>query len=141
MVHPAEFDVAIAYLIRRLEEGASSENFMSAVFELSKNERLFEREKQRFLASLEALDDDVPEPSRQQDRTEPEPARPSDSFDNIPDTDPSLPANLAWGREILARVPASTLGRDTVAAAQIGDEAGLEQVIAKGVAQSRAGGP
>ena len=140
VVHPAEFDVAIAYLIRRLEEGASSENFMSAVFELSKNERLFEREKQRFLASLEALDDEVPAPRRQQDRTKPEPSRPTDSFDNIPDTDPSLPANLAWGREILARVPASTLGRDTVAAAQIGDEAGLEQVIAKGVAQSKSWG-
>ena len=38
VVHPAEFDVAIAYLIRRLEEGASQDNFMSAVFELSENE-------------------------------------------------------------------------------------------------------
>ncbi|MCU1424500.1 MAG: aldehyde dehydrogenase family protein, partial [Microbacteriaceae bacterium] len=47
VVHPQEFDVAIAYLIRRLEEGASQENFMSAVFELSQNESLFEREKQR----------------------------------------------------------------------------------------------
>nr|MDQ5862561.1 proline dehydrogenase family protein [Actinomycetota bacterium] len=52
VVHPAEFDVAIAYLIRRLEEGASQDNFMSAVFELSENEVLFEREKQRFLASV-----------------------------------------------------------------------------------------
>ncbi|MET1152777.1 proline dehydrogenase family protein [Arthrobacter sp.] len=140
VVHPAEFDVAIAYLIRRLEEGASSENFMSAVFELSKNERLFEREKQRFLASLEALDDEVPEPGRQQDRRKPEPPRPTDSFDNIPDTDPSLPANLAWGREILARVPTSTLGVDTVAAAQIRDEAGLERVIANAVEQSKSWG-
>ena len=30
VVHPREFDVAIAYLIRRLEEGASQDNFMSA---------------------------------------------------------------------------------------------------------------
>ena len=36
VVHPAEFDVAIAYLIRRLEEGASQDNFMSAVFELER---------------------------------------------------------------------------------------------------------
>ena len=62
VVHPAEFDVAIAYLIRRLEEGASRDNFMSAVFELSENEALFEREKQRFLASLAKLDDEVPPP-------------------------------------------------------------------------------
>ena len=64
VVHPAEFDVAIAYLIRRLEEGASQDNFMSAVFELSENETLFEREKQRFLASLAKLDDEVPGPNR-----------------------------------------------------------------------------
>src|SRR5699024_7007540 len=31
VVHPAEFDVAISYLVRRLEEGSSQENFMSAV--------------------------------------------------------------------------------------------------------------
>ena len=52
VVHPREFDVAISYLIRRLEENASSENFMSAVFELASNEAMFEREKGRFLASL-----------------------------------------------------------------------------------------
>ena len=41
VVHPQQFDVAIAYLIRRLEEGASSDNFMSAVFELDRDEALF----------------------------------------------------------------------------------------------------
>src|SRR6478672_9019003 len=70
VVHPAEFDVAIAYLIRRLEEGASQDNFMSAVFELSENEELFQREKQRFLSSLEALDNTVPLPNRRQDRNQ-----------------------------------------------------------------------
>ncbi|MBK0417606.1 proline dehydrogenase family protein [Leucobacter sp. CSA1] len=78
VVHPEEFDVAIAYLIRRLEEGASQENFMSAVFEMGDSTALFEREKQRFLASLddlEAITGDgsvssyrVPAPNRRQDR-------------------------------------------------------------------------
>ena len=31
-------------------------------------------------------------------------------FHNAPDTDPALPANRAWGREILSRVAASRLG-------------------------------
>ena len=35
VVHPKEFDVAIAYLIRMLEEGASKENFLSKAFELA----------------------------------------------------------------------------------------------------------
>ena len=78
VVHPGEFDVAIAYLVRRLEEGASQDNFMSAVFGLGSDPALFEREKQRFLASVAALgappfaDTDgrrtVPSPHRHQDR-------------------------------------------------------------------------
>ena len=142
VVHPAEFDVAIAYLIRRLEEGASSENFMSAVFELSDNEALFDREKLRFLTSLEDLDERVPAPNRTQDRSRPRPpvsgatAAVNQSFTNTPDTDPSLPANQAWGRAILARVEDSVLGASAVAQARIEDEAALSAVIRNGVEAS-----
>jgi RHH-type proline utilization regulon transcriptional repressor/proline dehydrogenase/delta 1-pyrroline-5-carboxylate dehydrogenase len=74
VVNPAEFDVAISYLIRRLEENASDENFMSAVFELQSNPALFDREKQRFLSSIAALEAEqgprgaAPLPNRLQDR-------------------------------------------------------------------------
>jgi RHH-type proline utilization regulon transcriptional repressor/proline dehydrogenase/delta 1-pyrroline-5-carboxylate dehydrogenase len=129
VVHPQEFDVAIAYLIRRLEEGASQENFMSAVFELAENEALFEREKLRFLASYENLDGSVPTPNRKQNRNEPEDQAPRDRFLNTPDTDPSLPANQAWGRTILKRVPTSTLGEATIAAATIKDPKALDRVV------------
>ncbi|MCU1530547.1 MAG: aldehyde dehydrogenase family protein [Arthrobacter sp.] len=140
VVHPAEFDVAIAYLIRRLEEGASQDNFMSAVFELSENETLFEREKQRFLASLAKLDDTVPPPNRQQNRSLPAEPLPDDSFENTPDTDPSLPANRNWGRAILGRVPTSTLGNAAVEAATIDDEQTLNTVIETAVASGKAWG-
>ncbi|MCC9144581.1 MULTISPECIES: proline dehydrogenase family protein [unclassified Arthrobacter] len=140
VVHPAEFDVAIAYLIRRLEEGASSENFMSAVFELADNEALFEREKLRFLASLENLDTAVPAPHRVQDRNLPAVAAVTDSFDNTPDSDPSLPANQAWGRAILSRVPGSKLGKDAVAAAAVETEAELDAVITTAVTRGKAWG-
>ncbi|WP_460942651.1 proline dehydrogenase family protein [Okibacterium endophyticum] len=72
VVDPREFDVAISYLVRRLEENASSENFMSAVFELADDPALFERERERFMGSAEALDaaiDEVPRPRRTQDRS------------------------------------------------------------------------
>lgn len=140
VVHPSEFDVAIAYLIRRLEEGASQENFMSAVFELSENEGLFEREKQRFLASLEALDNTVPLPNRRQDRSLPPVPMPHTGFDNTPDTDPSLPANRDWGRAILERVPSSTLGNASVKAAFINDEETLNSAIANAVDKGKAWG-
>lgn len=73
VVNPSEFDVAIAYLIRRLEENASQENFMSAVFELGADRRLFERERERYQRSLDALeasngDAAVPSPNRTQNR-------------------------------------------------------------------------
>jgi RHH-type proline utilization regulon transcriptional repressor/proline dehydrogenase/delta 1-pyrroline-5-carboxylate dehydrogenase len=140
VVHPAEFDVAIAYLIRRLEEGASQDNFMSAVFELSENESLFEREKQRFLASLDRLDDAVPPPNRQQNRSLPPEPLPHDSFKDTPDTDPSLPANRDWGRAILQRVPSSTLGNAAVEAATITDADTLNRVIGTAVEKGKAWG-
>ena len=140
VVHPAEFDVAIAYLIRRLEEGASQNNFMSAVFELSENETLFEREKQRFLASLAKLDDEVPGPNRLQNRALPAAPLPHDSFENTADTDPSLPANRDWGRAILGRVTTSTLGNASVEAATINDAATLNAVIDTAVEKGKAWG-
>ncbi len=140
VVHPGEFDVAIAYLIRRLEEGASQDNFMSAVFELSDNEVLFEREKQRFLASLANLDDAVPAPNRTQDRNQPARPAPSDGFGNTPDTDPALPANRSWGRAILDRVPSSTLGNASVRAATITDAKTLNSVIETAAEKGKAWG-
>ncbi|MBF4994270.1 bifunctional proline dehydrogenase/L-glutamate gamma-semialdehyde dehydrogenase [Arthrobacter gandavensis] len=128
VVHPQEFDVAIAYLVRRLEEGASGENFMSAVFDLASEESLFEREKQRFLDSLAAVDSSVPAPRRQQDRTRvPEPG--PDDFANSPDTDPSLPANRGWGRDILSRVPGSDSGRKLVAESRVETEDQLDELL------------
>ncbi|BCY12726.1 bifunctional proline dehydrogenase/L-glutamate gamma-semialdehyde dehydrogenase [Actinoplanes sp. L3-i22] len=110
VVRPEQFDVAIAYLIRRLEEGASSDNFMSAVFELHQNEALFEREKERFLASLNDLDDAVPQPNRVVDRFAAVKQSEVGHFVNSPDTDPAVTANRDRMRSILAKVPSSQLG-------------------------------
>ena len=139
VVHPKEFDVAIAYLIRRLEEGASQDNFMSAVFELSSNEALFEREKGRFLASLTRLDRGIPSPHRSQDRAVAETA-PTDRFVNESDTDPSLPANRAWSAGILDRVAGSTLGVATVASSVIAEPDSLGRVITETSAAGAAWG-
>lgn len=129
IVHPDEFDVAIAYLIRRLEEGASQENFMSAVFELADSSALFERERQRFLASVEALGDPVPAANRVQDRTAaPEPA-PARGFENRPDSDPAIAANQAWAEGIRTRAAASELGLATRDANVVADRDELEQRI------------
>jgi RHH-type proline utilization regulon transcriptional repressor/proline dehydrogenase/delta 1-pyrroline-5-carboxylate dehydrogenase len=131
VVHPAEFDVAIAYLIRRLEEGASHDNFMSAVFELSKNETLFEREKNRFLTSLAALDTKIPASNRVQNRSAKQVAMPTDSFRNAADTDPSIAANREWGAGIIARIEKSTAGKKTVTANLVKTAKQLDDIITR----------
>lgn len=70
VVHPEEFDVAISYLVRRLEEAASPENFLSAAFDLADDPTMFDRERDRYLASVDRADDpDLPAaPRRTQDR-------------------------------------------------------------------------
>jgi RHH-type proline utilization regulon transcriptional repressor/proline dehydrogenase/delta 1-pyrroline-5-carboxylate dehydrogenase len=123
VVHPGEFDSAISYLIRRLEENASTENFMSALFELSSNEKIFAREQGRFVASIEALDSHVPLSNRVQNRANPdvEPPLELHEFQNEPDTDNSIAANRAWGLRILERSATSQLGVETIAEARIDD--------------------
>ncbi|MDJ0312842.1 bifunctional proline dehydrogenase/L-glutamate gamma-semialdehyde dehydrogenase [Arthrobacter sp. H35-D1] len=140
VVHPGEFDVAISYLVRRLEEGASQENFMSAVFELTDSDALFEREKERFLASLQGVDAEVPSSNRVQDRNVPSSPAPVDRFVNTADTDPALPANQAWGRDILARIPGSKLGVDLVAATTITELDRLNSVVDTAVEHGKAWG-
>ena len=178
VVNPAEFDVAISYLIRRLEENASQDNFMSAVFELTSSAELFDREKERFLASLVTLDAVVPQPNRRQDRTQATQLEVADrggllpddddeygdesgvgltaavlgltrgsieslphtGFQNEPDTDPSLPANRAWGRRILSQVETSTLGLEAIAAARVSDPAELDRLIETAAASGAAWG-
>jgi RHH-type proline utilization regulon transcriptional repressor/proline dehydrogenase/delta 1-pyrroline-5-carboxylate dehydrogenase len=111
VVRPDEFDVAISYLVRRLEENASSDNFLSAAFELADDPAMFERERDRFLASLRrAADPALPVgPNRRQDRGS-APDEPSVTRANLRGTGP------------------------------IGDEAGLTQAVI-GIARSAAADP
>ncbi|RPE73419.1 proline dehydrogenase family protein [Frondihabitans sp. PhB161] len=134
VVHPREFDVAISYLIRRLEENASHDNFMSAVFELATSDALFDREKQRFLSSLAEVTPETPAAHRVQSRPTDVLAPRTDGFENEPDTDPALADNRDWGRRILQSVPDSTLGVATITAAGVTDSAVLEGIVQSAVA-------
>lgn len=140
VVHPRDFDVAIAYLVRRLEEGASQDNFMSAVFDIHADGGLYRRERERFLASLRAVDGSVPTPNRTQDRRRPVTGTPMTSFANTPDTDPSLPGNQAWGREIMSRIAGSTLGVDLVRQYAVDSVADVERMVDEAAAAGPAWG-
>lgn len=112
VVKPEEYDVAISYLVRRLEENATPDNFMSNVFALE-DASVFELEADRFRRA-HALSDGLEHgPRRLQNRFEEHPGFPME-FSNTPDTDPSLPANLEWARQIAARMETSQIGSDVV---------------------------
>lgn len=134
VVRPSEFDSAISYLIRRLEENASTENFMSGVFELAGNEEVFNRERDRFLASIAALDESVPASNRTQSRFAPPAPTPVAAFVNEPDTDPAIASNRDWGRRILERAATSELGYSTITTARIDNAEWLEERIHAAVA-------
>jgi RHH-type proline utilization regulon transcriptional repressor/proline dehydrogenase/delta 1-pyrroline-5-carboxylate dehydrogenase len=142
VVHPDEFDVAIAYLVRRLEENASTENFMSAAFDLADDPEAFEREAGRFLASVKALDESVPAPHRVQDRrtdtTDHHVHAHADGFSNTPDTDPSTRGNREWGRQALSRSTYTQLGVATIEASRVHGPASLETIV-RGAEQAASG--
>ena len=133
VVHPQEFDVAIAYLIRRLEEGASKENFLSNAFRLTDPD-IFQVEEEHFRDSLSMLDLEIPIPNRLQDRRNDVAFAPASGFANAADTDPSLAGNRAWGYEIIGRAGTSDIGLDLVANQTISSEAELQEVMDRVVA-------
>ncbi|MDO5049212.1 MAG: bifunctional proline dehydrogenase/L-glutamate gamma-semialdehyde dehydrogenase [Actinomycetaceae bacterium] len=141
VVSPDEYDVAISYLVRRLEENSADENFMASIFDIGTDQGAFAKEKRRFLAAVDQMEregDTRVGPNRHQDRsteTEEDISKPVKTpsgdwtFNNTPDSDPSLPANLEWARQIAARVKDSKLGVDTIEAAAINTEEHLNEVL------------
>ncbi len=132
VVRPEEFDVAISYLVRRLEENASPENFMSAIFNLHNGDELFHREEARFMRALNSVTDDTPEPKRKQNRSEETVEnvfRPRFGFENTPDTDSALAKNRQWGRAILERSATTNLGKQTLSDNELSNESDVQQLI------------
>ncbi len=102
VVSPRERDASIAYLSRRLDENASPENFLRALFDLTPGSREWEEQRERFRRSVRERID-VPRTSRRsQDRWGEPGAAPRDgSFRNVADTDFTQAANRAWARATL----------------------------------------
>ncbi len=101
VVAPEDFDVAVSYLIRRLEENAQKENFLYAIFSgedgmADPGSPAMVDQEQRFRDSVAAIDTTRVGPSRSFERP-----RIPDTFDNTADSDPSLPGTRAWARAAL----------------------------------------
>lgn len=103
IVDPRDFDAAVAYLVRRLEETASPENFVRRLSD--EGPAALDGEVARFEAALADRSRVVVGPRRTQDRRAEQRRGTVPAFVNEPDTDPALPANRAWARELSRRPP------------------------------------
>ncbi len=134
VVGPAEFDVAAATLVRRLEESASPGNFLATAFDLTGQPVIFEQERTRFISSLLALQEEDAQAlvaNRRQNRAveEKDDGRAGAQFANSPDTDPTSTANRGWVRRILGRIGLPGLGSITLDASSVTDAAGIDAVV------------
>ncbi|WP_084101966.1 bifunctional proline dehydrogenase/L-glutamate gamma-semialdehyde dehydrogenase [Demequina sp. NBRC 110051] len=129
-VAPGDFDVALAYLARRLEEVASPGNFLADAGDISRSDAAFAAQEKAFRRALMASRG---MPARERGRGE-ERRRPAhDGFINASDSDPAVPHVRDGGRAALARAAADTppAGAGTLAAARVEDTAHLDAQIAR----------
>jgi RHH-type transcriptional regulator, proline utilization regulon repressor / proline dehydrogenase / delta 1-pyrroline-5-carboxylate dehydrogenase len=96
VVASEDFDVAVSYLVRRLEENAQPQNFLHALFA---GDALPDQEA-RFRRS--AAEIAIPPSGRRR-----QPSRPpaSERFANTTDSDPALPSVRAWAADRVAATP------------------------------------
>jgi RHH-type proline utilization regulon transcriptional repressor/proline dehydrogenase/delta 1-pyrroline-5-carboxylate dehydrogenase len=87
---------AIAYLIRRLDENTSEENFLRHAFEMRVGDAHWKQQERRFLEALELRHQVSERPRRTALRPSPPDLQRTEAFENEPDTDFTLRANRAW---------------------------------------------
>ena len=99
----AHFNNAIAYLVRRLDENTSEDNFMRYFFNLKVGDSNWQMQEKLFLDSLEGIKSLDNSTHRKQDRNKEQNIKSSyesKSFTNESDTDFILAQNRAWAKKI-----------------------------------------
>ncbi len=107
LVTKRDFDVAISYLFRRLEENAAKENFIHHLFTITPGSESFEHQAKQFRQAVAHRWSVSEKPRRTQSRGGPPNPRPADAkhgpFSNEPDTDPALASNRSWAAQTVLR--------------------------------------
>jgi RHH-type proline utilization regulon transcriptional repressor/proline dehydrogenase/delta 1-pyrroline-5-carboxylate dehydrogenase len=102
VVKREDFHSAIAYLVRRLDENTAEENFLHDLFDLEPGSPQWEAQKRLFLNAFHAMDQVADGPNRRQDRAnETIQFDPASAFENVADTDFSLPQNQHWVQDVI----------------------------------------
>ncbi|WP_201030182.1 proline dehydrogenase family protein, partial [Campylobacter fetus] len=98
------FNNAVAYLVRRLDENSSTDNFMRYFFNLEVGSREWNIQKELFLKSIDNISNIDNSARRTQDRNVNSRTNSSyDEFENEPDTDFILAKNRKWAQDIKSK--------------------------------------
>ena len=101
----AEFESAVAYLVRRFDENTQPGSFLGALFALREGSPEWHEQSQMFLHACQLAHDPAlsSSPARVQNRAteQPTPSRSDDPFRNAANTDFSIPANREWIRSVV----------------------------------------
>jgi RHH-type transcriptional regulator, proline utilization regulon repressor / proline dehydrogenase / delta 1-pyrroline-5-carboxylate dehydrogenase len=117
VVAAADFDTALAYLFRRLEENSRGENFLRSSFDLTSNADAFAKEQKRFERSVAGRWQVSSQPRRRR------PLERSPGFHNAADTDPTDTTARARVLAALARWEPASLPEP------ITDTDGIDRVV------------
>ncbi|WP_369369660.1 bifunctional proline dehydrogenase/L-glutamate gamma-semialdehyde dehydrogenase [Promicromonospora sp. Populi] len=106
VVRDEDFDVAISYLVRRLEENATEQNFLHAAFAPERAELVgtgspMDRQEAAFRASVALGVDYSPDDVAPRRRPRPAPQPVTGPFRNAADTDPAVAEHRAWAKQVI----------------------------------------
>ncbi len=97
-----DFESAIAYLVRRLDENTGPDNFLRALFALEPGSPAWDDQRDRFRRAVKSRHRVSHRPNRRQVRNDEERRFGDRPFTNEPDTDFSLATNRRWIAKALA---------------------------------------
>jgi RHH-type proline utilization regulon transcriptional repressor/proline dehydrogenase/delta 1-pyrroline-5-carboxylate dehydrogenase len=95
-----DFAAAVAYLVRRLDENTSDENYLKAAFDIAKNPAKFADQEQRFLKSIAERHTITTETLRHIEHGQ----LTGLSFENEPNADPTEPRFIASVEKAIKKV-------------------------------------
>lgn len=138
VVLDAEFEAAIAYLVRRLDENTAPGSFLGALFSLREGTPEWTEQRGAFLDACKLAHGDSLQtvPNRIQNRMEEKISVQGDEFDNVPDTDFALPENRAWATQIMESWRDRSLEPIPI---EVGGEFSVEHLTGQGTDPSRPG--
>ncbi|MFP5320283.1 MAG: proline dehydrogenase family protein, partial [Acidimicrobiia bacterium] len=131
VVDPDDFDVAISYLFRRLEENAATGNFLRALGDLAPGSPAFVEQAAAFRRAVEGRWEVSTTPRRTVDRSEPEQPQGVAPFRNEPESDPAIAGTRRWALDAIARRP------DALRTPMVTEASGVDDAIERARAAQR----